>query len=442
MSALLVANFLCLLCLVPTAQDQEAPFMQQEVMETPSFHPRGFQPHRFQLPSIDFPPAYPNGNNIENICLYQNQRPTYGPESLPPSGFGHLHRQLDAIKHLEAGFATCCQQPVKLNCAQALWRDVLKQFCRDEFSVKTRHYSCCKKTESERDSCFEENAPSPSYLPSDVGKESLAAGASVILDSRNPPICPLQDPSQCHSTVTTSQEIPKVSFPPGEPNQSNIQNVCKLRKFRPRYSQDSLPSSGFSWLRRQMKAVNKMEVQFKNCCKNTDVLSCAQNKWREALDEFCEQEFSVKDRSNPCCKKQGTEKYSCFAERAPHPNYDKEIQTIDLGNMTAATMEIVCAHVKVFTKQTPIPMLLKSLKKNCCSLPAEENIFCAEDKKEEIFDRMCTTKKKFWADPERCCSDDALARTFCFNLGYLGDISVVTSSGRAKGKRRSSGIVV
>lgn len=47
------------------------------------------------------------------------------------------------------------------------WEKSLCTFCEDEFSVKTSHYSCCKKHGSARWDCFEERAPDPLYQPSE-----------------------------------------------------------------------------------------------------------------------------------------------------------------------------------------------------------------------------------------------------------------------------------
>lgn len=45
------------------------------------------------------------------------------------------------------------------------WEQSLTTFCEEEFSVKDRHHPCCKQRGADRLQCFNSNAPSPNYDP-------------------------------------------------------------------------------------------------------------------------------------------------------------------------------------------------------------------------------------------------------------------------------------
>uniref|UniRef100_A0ACB8G8R6 Uncharacterized protein n=1 Tax=Sphaerodactylus townsendi TaxID=933632 RepID=A0ACB8G8R6_9SAUR len=245
---------------------------QREVFDLPllihgepsSFSPRGRRPvgrPHYTSTLADFPPGRPSLSNIDNICAEGRQKASYKPWSLPRTGFSHLRRQGDALNNLEASLSQCCRlsEDEKLNCSQAAWSDALENFCKAEFMVKTKQYVCCKQKESRRSSCFARAAPFPNY-----DYASKTSG------------CAHGDPARCNPEVPVgSEKLPALFFPPGRPSEANIKNICKLRKFRPVYSEDSLPQTGFGWFVRQAWAVNRLEKEFKKCCPKEDV-RCAQ----------------------------------------------------------------------------------------------------------------------------------------------------------------------
>ncbi|KAJ1080518.1 hypothetical protein NDU88_000717 [Pleurodeles waltl] len=392
-------------------------------------------PMRGNLP--DFPPGKPSRDNIEIICLEERVRASYGPHNLPQTGFSHLSRQGDAITRIEEGFSQCCYEKDKLSCAQKVWKNGLDQYCEDEFSVKTRHHQCCKRTGSEREACFQKEAPDSGYdsmiaqpaEPLEVESDDVP----VLANSRSLSPCSEDQASasgRCRNTKPGSRrkvKVPKLSFPPGEPTDGCIQNICRLRKFRPQYTTKDYPQTGYGWLHRQIKAINRMENEFKKCCKNENV-TCAHEVWEDALLDFCQQEMQVKTRHYECCDEvEHTAQLACFANRATHPNYDKELKTIDLGFINATALTMICGNAKLQTKQKQIPLLVKTLTDECCQLPTEEGVQCAEEKKASFIEVLCSTKKDSWKDTEKCCSKLEPERAKCFNLNYLQNIVVANS---------------
>ncbi|XP_067831981.1 extracellular matrix protein 1-like [Heptranchias perlo] len=355
-----------------------------------------------------FPLGRPSAGNIGAICRHLGERVTYGPEHLPSSGYGYLHRQVAAVNQTEAGYAKCCHklnETEKLACALTVWQDELHQFCGEEFSIKTRHYHCCKVTVDKRYDCFASEAPSPSYAHHDWQREEVVA-----------------------QSQRTGSEIrmPTINFPPGEPNQHNILNICRLKKFRPRYSLKSLPKSGYSWLIRRAKIINRIESGYTKCCKRPNAWTCAQEQWKEVLNEFCEREFSVKDKHYHCCKLHGHQRHSCFREEAPYPKYDREIGTVSLQNVMEQTMRILCQTSLKLLSKKPASILVRNIQEDCCNLETmEQKVHCGVTEKRTFPARMCSVKRRTWKDQLKCCSKDAAS---CFDSGYLAHIQVASKN--------------
>uniref|UniRef100_A0A452GKQ7 Uncharacterized protein n=1 Tax=Gopherus agassizii TaxID=38772 RepID=A0A452GKQ7_9SAUR len=322
----------------------------------------------------DFPPARPSASNIDNICLEGRKKVSYGPTSLPQTGFSHLRRQGNAINLLEAGLERCCPQAERLGCAESAWKEALEQFCNDEFSVKTKHYHCCKREGTDRELCFASEAPNPSY--------NANVGSTVPPSARLWP------------------RMPEISFPPGEPTASNIKNICRLRKFRPVYLPSAIPTTGYGWFQRQARAITRLE----NDCKKNQEYSGAFGhtwKWEKALAQFCKQELSVKTKPHQCCKEaEGKARFSCFSSQAPNPAYDKEIQAVTLGVVTPALLD-------------------------ASALTASAH--CSPQKALSIA-ALCTTQKDSWKDKDQCCSqEEEEDRADCFNASYLASIFLAST---------------
>uniref|UniRef100_A0A8C5QUD3 Uncharacterized protein n=1 Tax=Leptobrachium leishanense TaxID=445787 RepID=A0A8C5QUD3_9ANUR len=309
----------------------------------PVLSPRGRRPasHTSGTGNVDnnladFPPGRPSHSNIDNICGKNRPKSKYGRLALPQTGFSHLRRQGNAVNNLEDGYAECCQKKDRLRC----WKIGLEDFCSEEFSVKTRHYHCCRKDEPERESCFSSSAPNPSYsfpVPlQEIGSADLPPRGRSLNS------CPPSSPKcQRHGNA----ELPNLSFPPGEPKSSNIQNICKLRKFRPVYPKNLLPQSGLGHYVRQAKAINHVENEFKKCCKEEN-MACAHTAVSGRLGDR-----SIKTRPHECCKKkERPSMYSCFSLEAPYPEYDREVESIDLSNVTQDDLQKLCRDHKLLTK--------------------------------------------------------------------------------------------
>ncbi|KAF7669735.1 hypothetical protein LDENG_00146930 [Lucifuga dentata] len=120
-----------------------------------------------------------------------------------------------------------------------------------------------------------------------------------------------------------------VQFPPGRPSLINLQAICLYGDRRPRYSKSYFPASGFGALKRRAAAVNNAESWFDICCKGNQTweeevtLCCATQVWELAVNSFCQEDSSVKDRIYHCCRLTvGNKRLDCFQKDAPNPNYE------------------------------------------------------------------------------------------------------------------------
>ncbi|XP_063054664.1 extracellular matrix protein 1-like [Engraulis encrasicolus] len=121
---------------------------------------------------------------------------------------------------------------------------------------------------------------------------------------------------------------PRVVFPPGQPTAQNLQAICLQGGSRPRYPQGTLPSTGFSHLSRQADAIHRVEAWYgQQCCQGDwqqhvdRTLCCTRQAWREALHQFCEDEFGIKTRHYHCCNLRKKARWACFEREAPNPSY-------------------------------------------------------------------------------------------------------------------------
>ncbi|OCT69066.1 extracellular matrix protein 1 [Xenopus laevis] len=431
------------ICLAHRGQEQrqislEFPFPYQEQIQVapPRPGPRGRRPtapcsqgEACPLPDLisplsnnlnDFPPGHPSSSNIANICNKNRPKTNYGFHNLPQTGFSHLTRQGQVINAVEEGYELCCAKENKLHCAEELWKNALEDFCLEEFSIKTSHYHCCKKKGKAKEACFKTDAPNPSYSFA-MGQESGSADVPKVGRARSLGQCP---PSSPHCHREPKYKLPDLSFPPGEPKASNIQNICKLRKLRPTYSKSELPTSGFGHFIRQAKTINRLENKYKKCCKDENV-ACAHIAWEKELGEFCTQEHEVFTKPYECCKER-VNMFSCFASNAPYPEYDKEVEQINLSDITTANLQKLCGDIKVLTKQKQIPLLVSELRESCCNTPVEEMMVCADDQKLAFIEAVCGAKKDLWKDSHGCCKKKDQERVDCFGH-HLQNVQVAVS---------------
>ncbi|KAM5129924.1 extracellular matrix protein 1-like [Mantella aurantiaca] len=431
----ILSGLLCLACaednnMYQREIDLSFPIQQREVdlhlliQGEPVLSPRGRRP-TLNNNLNNFPPGKPSRANIGHICRKTRTIVTYGDDNLPQTGFSHLSRQGKAINSMEEGYSRCCSQSEKLRCALEVWKNAMNSFCEEEFSIKTRHYHCCKKRNIERETCFSDEAPNPNYISSAPLLEIGSADIPSVPGPRSLKTCSPLSP-KCPDNPEGKYRLSDLAFPPGEPKSSNIQNICKLRKYRPLYTDNVMPQSGFGHYVRRAKAIYRAESEFKKCCKTEDV-ACAHNGWQKAVSKFCAKELEVKSKHYECCKKKDQAGVlRCFASEAPFPEYDKEVETLNLSNITESILEKVCTECKLLTKQKQLPLLVSGLKDSCCSLPQDEKLLCAQQQKAKFMNTLCGPKKDAWKDTQNCCSKDDLEREECFSF-YLQNISMAVS---------------
>ncbi|KAL0985383.1 hypothetical protein UPYG_G00156190 [Umbra pygmaea] len=363
-------------------------------------------------PSVVFPPGQPTPDNLQAICLHSSRRPRYPASFYPSSGFGHLHRQGDAVNRVESWYRTCChgnwthQVDLMLCCVRQAWDQSISTFCKEEFSVKARHYSCCREKE-DRDYCFHEAAPNPTYMP--ITEETGSTPDPEPEPEPEPGFT--FDPKTCHSPPRSQEvscgvrENPQVasrdsdiSFSPGRPTSQNIGLVCRLVNHRWLYLRKWLPRTCYRWLARQLKEVKRLEGGFRRCCKGKeDVLACADKRWREEIDSFCHQEKMTMALNSSCCDAgEGEQRYNCFSNSAPNPAYNKELhywsdaKTPTLGHI-CETQEIIKKKFLSFPLQTIVGL--------CCTQPTEQRTSCVKEQLVMHADIWCSVER----NPLDCC---------------------------------------
>ncbi|XP_027005168.1 extracellular matrix protein 1 [Tachysurus fulvidraco] len=354
--------------------------MKQRTLESLTERKKGPQIRPTSMdPSIPFPPARPTMNNIIAICHYSNLRPRYTKDILPKNGFGYLYRQASAVNQLESWFSVCCSngtqdEEMLLCCAKQAWEISLSNFCKEEFSIKTSHYYCCKRNDQEILDCFEEAAPNPSYQPPDekvsptrdFNFNSSSCGktsASEIIP--NPEMVTEHKAHRRMKQRTVTHQIPKfvqeedvlphhesslsiwppITFPLARPTTTNIHAICQYSNYRPRHSKDRLPSSGSGHLHRQASAVNQLESWYTVCCTNGNqdvelTLCCAQQAWERSLSNFCEEEFSNNTSPYHCCKKKELARWDCF-EKAASDTYNSSGSEAQYSNLDLRSIDFV-----------------------------------------------------------------------------------------------------
>ncbi|XP_032305052.1 extracellular matrix protein 1 [Coturnix japonica] len=286
-----------------------------------------------------FPPAWPLPDALSRYCRSPSLVPRAPRPSLPPASFAHLRRQVAALDSFWPRLDRCCQHHAPLPCARRAWTDVLDTFCEDEFGVKTRQFHCCHRHGAARRRCFVDATVSTTEI-------------TEITE------------------ITVFEPVLVPSFPPGEPNVANMENICLLRGLRP--SPKGLPAP-------RARFHSRLERDFGRCCHNSS-LECAHTAWLRGLERFCREEGAVKTRQHRCCRRGvGYARSRCFATSAPHPDYDQELHNISLARPGPAMLRTLCGPIRLLSKRRPVPELLEAVTSTCCALPHDERSPCAEE---------------------------------------------------------------
>ncbi|XP_064330911.1 extracellular matrix protein 1 [Phalacrocorax carbo] len=326
-----------------------------------------------------FPPAWPEAAAVSRHCR-QPPPPAPAPQ-LPPNAFAHLRRQAAALDAFRPRLDTCCRHRAPLPCARHAWKDVLDNFCTDEFGVKTRQFHCCHQHGAARRRCFTQDPD---------GAEAAAA-----------------------AVVAAWEPTGKAPFPPGEPTAANMENICGLRELR-------LGPPGPADPRGRLHL--RLERDYGRCCRNGS-LACAHSAWQKGLERFCREEATVKTRQHRCCQRgAGRARVRCFAAMAPHPAYDRELHNVSLVLPGPALLRTLCGPTRLLTDRRPVPELLGAVTAACCPLPPEEQSTCAQEQLSQGIATLCATPQDAWRDPQGCCSRGDPERRRCFDTAYLGQV--------------------
>ncbi|XP_036199634.1 extracellular matrix protein 1 isoform X10 [Myotis myotis] len=229
-------------------------------------------------------------------------------------------------------------------------------------------------------------------------------------------------------------------FPPGRPSPDNLDQICLPTRQHVVYGPWDLPQSGYSHLSRQGETLNMLETGYSRCCRchyYAKRMDCAKLVWEDSLDGYCERELAIKTHHHSCCRyPPSPQRDECFAQKAPYPNYDRDLLTIDLSRVTPNLMDYLCGNQRVISKYKQIPGLIRNLTDRCCDLPLPEQACCAEEEKTSFISDLCGPQRNFWRDPALCCRmNPGDEQTNCFNINYLKNVALVAGdSGDAKGQ--------
>ncbi|XP_057356673.1 extracellular matrix protein 1 isoform X7 [Manis pentadactyla] len=229
-------------------------------------------------------------------------------------------------------------------------------------------------------------------------------------------------------------------FPPGRPSPDNLDQICLPNRQHVVYGPWNLPQSGFSHLTRQGETLNLLETGYSRCCvcqNYINRLDCAKLVWEDTLDGYCDREQAIKTHHHLCCHyPPSPARDECFAHRAPYPNYDRDILTVDLSRVTPNLMGYLCGNGRVLTKHKQIPGLIRNMTAHCCDLPFPEQACCAEEEKSAFINDLCGPRRNFWQDSALCCNlSPGDEQTNCFNTNYLRNVALVAGdTGGAKGQ--------
>ncbi|XP_015414216.1 PREDICTED: extracellular matrix protein 1 isoform X5 [Myotis davidii] len=229
-------------------------------------------------------------------------------------------------------------------------------------------------------------------------------------------------------------------FPPGRPSPDNLDQICLPTRQHVVYGPWDLPQSGYSHLSRQGETLNMLETGYSRCCRchyYAKRMDCAKLVWEDSLDGYCERELAIKTHHHSCCRyPPSPQRDECFAQKAPYPNYDRDLLTIDLSRVTPNLMDYLCGNQRVISKHKQIPGLIRNMTARCCDLPLPEQACCAEEEKTSFISELCGPQRNFWRDPAFCCRmDPGDEQANCFNINYLKNVALVAGdSGDAKGQ--------
>ncbi|KAG8147019.1 hypothetical protein E2320_014083 [Naja naja] len=224
-------------------------------------------------------------------------------------------------------------------------------------------------------------------------------------------------------------------FPPGRPSLSNLGALCSAQRKKPSYGPWNLPQTSFSHLVRQGEALNQLELQFTRCCQldEDQKLPCASNEWEKCLARYCKQEFSTKTLPFHCCRAGDREaRLSCFSRQAPFPKFEG-LQTPSPPTASPGFPSLLaflnpeCGIPPfVLLSRKPSPALVQNITESCCKLPESERTLCAQGVKSQFITAFCSSQRRSWRDPQRCCvQTEEATRNDCFDRSYLGHVSLL-----------------